>query len=43
MDRGVEIPLVGGQNTMGRWVDMPWVGGRYTMVRGMKKGSIYYD
>jgi hypothetical protein len=27
MDRGVEIPWIGGQNTMGRGVDMLWVGG----------------
>jgi hypothetical protein len=47
MDRGVDIPWVGGQNTMdrggqytmGRGVNIPWVGGRYTMGKG---GSKYH-
>ena len=26
MDRGVNIPWVGGQNTMSRRVNIPWVG-----------------
>ena len=33
MDRGFDIPWVGGQHTMGRRVDIPWVGGQYTMDR----------
>jgi hypothetical protein len=27
MDRGVDVPWVGGQNTTGRGVDIPWVWG----------------
>ena len=27
MGRGVNIPWIGGQNTMGKGVDIPWVGG----------------
>ena len=34
MDRVVDIPWLGGQNTMGRGVTMPCVGGRNTMCRG---------
>ena len=31
MDRGVDMPSIGGQNAMSRGVNIPWVG-----------GSIYY-
>ena len=34
MGRGLHIPLVGGQNTMGKWVFIPWIGGQNTMGRG---------
>ena len=36
MDRGIDIyvPLVRGQNTMGRGLDIPSVGGRYTIHVG---------
>ena len=36
MDRGFDIPWIGGQNTMGRGFDIPWVGGQYTIDRGQK-------
>ena len=39
MGRGVDIPWVGGQNTIGRGVDIPWVGGVDITWVG---GSIYY-
>ena len=25
MGRGVKLPWVGGQNTMGKWVFIPWI------------------
>jgi hypothetical protein len=34
MDRVVDIPWLGGQNTMGRGVTMPCVGGRNTTSMG---------
>ena len=34
MGRGLHIPLVRGQNTMGKWVFIPWIGGQNTMCRG---------
>jgi hypothetical protein len=27
MGRGVDIPWIGGQNTVGRGVNIPWIGG----------------
>jgi hypothetical protein len=27
MDRGFNIPWIGGQNTMGRVFNIPWIGG----------------
>ena len=46
MDRGLHIPLVRGQNTMGKWVFIPWIGGQNTMERGrytMGRGSNTMD
>ena len=37
MGRGVDVPWVGGQNTMGRVVDIPLVEGQNTIG----SGSIY--
>ena len=44
MGRGIDIPCVGGQNTMGREVKIPWIRRsnyhrlvvQYTMGRGFK-------
>ena len=45
MARGVKIPCIGGQNTMGRGFGIPWVGGQNTMHRGqhiIDRGSTYH-
>ena len=42
MGRGVDIPSVGGQNTMGRGVDIPWLGGQNTMDMGGGGESRYH-
>ena len=42
MSMRVDIPWLGGQNTMGKgdqntmckWINIPWAGGQNTMVRG---------
>jgi hypothetical protein len=34
MDRGVNIPWIGGKHPMGRGVKIPWIGSLYTMGRG---------
>ena len=45
MARGVKIPCIGGQYTMGRGFGIPWVGGQNTMHRGqhiIDRGSTYH-
>ena len=39
MGRGVDIPWVGGQNSMDGVVDIPWLGDQNTIGRGVGRGG----